>query len=118
VIVSNTYALKSFVHNKHAGTAPVGGKYIGRGSPYGNLAIIGRDGGRDEVCDKFEKYQLPKLDLRPLIGCHLICFCAPQRCHGHSIVTAIMTALERADDPRLDFYRQASQPDLFSIARK
>ena len=30
--------------------------YCGRGSPFGNIFVIGKDGTRDEVCDKFISY--------------------------------------------------------------
>lgn len=79
----------SRLHNKYHGTAPKGAKYIGRGSPYGNDYVIGKDGTRDEVCDKFAEHQLPNIDLRPLMFQHIICFCKPQRCHGESILQAL-----------------------------
>jgi hypothetical protein len=66
--------------------APAGAVYIGRGSPWGNPFVIGKDGTRDEVCDRFEKEVLPYLDVEPLRGKDLVCFCAPKRCHGHSIL--------------------------------
>src|SRR5690554_6863623 len=72
------------VHNKHHKTAPPDAVYIGRGSPWGNPFKIGRDGTRDEVCDRFEREVLPTLDLTPLIGKDLVCFCKPARCHGDS----------------------------------
>ncbi len=59
--------------------------YIGRGSKWGNPFIIGKDGTRDEVCDKFEQgmseqlKQAARLELR---GKDLVCFCKPFRCHG------------------------------------
>lgn len=74
------------VHNKHHGTAPSGAVYIGRGSPWGNPYVIGKDGTRDDVCDLFEKNILPTLDVSKLAGKHLICFCAPHRCHGDAIL--------------------------------
>lgn len=74
------------VHNKHHRTAPPGAVYVGRGSPYGNPFIIGRDGDRDMVCDRFERHILPTLDLRPLRGKHLVCFCKPARCHADAIL--------------------------------
>jgi len=77
------------VHNKHHGSAPPDAVYIGRGSPWGNPFIIGVDGDRDDVCDRFEKVTLPHLDLAPLIGKDLVCYCAPKRCHGDSILEAI-----------------------------
>lgn len=82
------------VHNKYHKTAPSNAVYIGRGSPYGNPFVIGKDGSRDDVCDKFEAQVLPYLDLTPLIGKDLVCFCKPQRCHGDSIVKAIEKLLE------------------------
>lgn len=77
------------VHNKHHKTAPPDAVYIGRGSPWGNPFKIGRDGTRDEVCDLFEREVLPTLDLTPLIGKDLVCFCKPARCHGDSILAAL-----------------------------
>ena len=77
------------VHNKYHKTAPEDAVYIGRGSPYGNPYVIGRDGDRDEVCDLFEKNILPMLNLEPLRGKDLVCFCKPKRCHGDSILKAL-----------------------------
>lgn len=63
------------------------GVYIGRGSPFGNPFIIGKDGDRDDVCDKYEQYIMSKPELiakvkKELAGKNLVCFCAPARCHG------------------------------------
>ncbi len=44
------------VLNKHTHGIPEGAVYIGRGSPWGNRFVIGRDGTRDEVCDKYEAW--------------------------------------------------------------
>lgn len=60
--------------------------YIGRGSPWGNPFVIGKHGDRDEVCDRFEREILPTLDIEPLRGKNLMCYCAPRRCHGDSIL--------------------------------
>lgn len=81
------------VHNKHHKTAPKDAVYIGRGSPWGNPFVIGKDGNRDEVCDKFETEILPNLDLEPLRGKDLVCFCKPARCHGDSIIKALENKL-------------------------
>lgn len=80
---------KPRVYNKHHNDAPADAVYIGRGSPWGNPFKIGRDGSRDEVCDRFELEVLPTLDLEPLRGKDLVCFCAPLRCHGDSILAAL-----------------------------
>lgn len=75
------------VHNKRAGTAPSDAVYIGRGSPWGNPFVIGTHGNRDEVCDRFEAEVLPMLDLEPLRGKDLVCWCKPARCHGDAILS-------------------------------
>ncbi len=74
------------VYNKHHGDAPPGAIYIGRGSPWGNRFVIGEHGDRDQVCNLFECEQLPELDVSQLAGKDLVCFCAPHRCHGDSIL--------------------------------
>lgn len=86
--------LKCKVYKKGNPGIPAGAVYIGRGSPYGNPFIIGKDGDRDEVIRKFTEHQLPKLDLTPLHGCSLICFCAPLPCHGNPILEKIMRDLK------------------------
>jgi hypothetical protein len=91
----------SKVHNKHHGTAPADAVYIGRGSPWGNPFVIGVDGDRDAVCDRFERVTLPHLDLAPLIGKDLVCFCAPKRCHGDSILRAIVARSALGEQPEV-----------------
>lgn len=60
--------------------------FIGRPSKWGNPYVIGRDGGRELVIDRYRHYILnsPLLGdvLRELRGKHLVCFCAPLPCHG------------------------------------
>jgi hypothetical protein len=78
------------VLNKHVHGVPAGAKYIGRGSPFGNKFVIGRDGDRDGVCEKHDldlardRARLKKLD--ELAGCDVVCFCSPSRCHGDTLV--------------------------------
>ncbi len=74
------------VLNKYESGVPSGAVYCGRGSPYGNPFRIGPDGNRDEVCDRFEREVLPKLDVSALRGKDLVCFCAPRRCHCDAIL--------------------------------
>lgn len=74
------------VHNKYHRSAPPGSIYIGRGSPWGNPFVIGIDGDRDEVCRRYEEEILPTLDVSPLRGKHLVCYCAPARCHGDALL--------------------------------
>jgi hypothetical protein len=60
--------------------------YIGRPSKWGNPFVIGRDGTRDEVIEKFRQYGLRKgLDKTAkteLRGKVLGCWCSPAACHG------------------------------------
>lgn len=74
------------VLNKHKDGMPLGSVYCGRGSPYGNPFKIGVHGTRDEVCDRFEREVLPKIDTLPLRGKDLVCFCAPKRCHCDALL--------------------------------
>lgn len=60
--------------------------YIGRPSKWGNPFVIGKDGTRQEVLEKYRKYILnkPELlkDLHELKGKTLGCYCKPFPCHG------------------------------------
>jgi hypothetical protein len=75
------------VYNKNCGTVPPGAVYIGRGSSFGNPYVIGLDGTRNEVCDKYAELILSNPVIiarikRELRGKDLVCFCKPRRCHG------------------------------------
>jgi len=48
----------SIVNLRHHNTAEV---YCGHSSPFGNPYVHGRDGTRDDVCDKFAEYFRNKL---------------------------------------------------------
>lgn len=74
------------LNKHHYKNLPIDAVYCGRGSPYGNPFIVGKDGTRDECCDKFEKEILPNLDISNLREKNLVCFCAPKRCHCDAIL--------------------------------
>lgn len=66
-------------------------EYIGRGTIFGNPFIIGRDGDRDEVIEKFKAYflsdrRLMDAALTHLKGKNLGCHCKPLACHGDVIM--------------------------------
>ncbi len=67
--------------------------YIGRGSIWGNPFVIGKDGSRDEVIEKYRSYILNKPELiaklDTLKGKVLGCWCKPQRCHGDVLIELI-----------------------------
>lgn len=73
------------VHNKYH-AYPENAVYVGRGSPWGNPFVIGKDGTRDEVIDRFCEEILPSLDVSSLRGKDLVCFCKPKRCHADYIL--------------------------------
>ena len=68
--------------------------YIGRGSDYGNPYVIGTDGDRDEVINKYRDYFYKRIESEPefklrveeLKGKTLACFCKPKACHGDVII--------------------------------
>ena len=64
--------------------------YIGRPSKWGNPFVIGKDGTREEVIEKYRRWlqTRPSLlkDLHEIKGKRLGCFCAPLPCHGDVLV--------------------------------
>ena len=79
--------MKLAVYNIRHCNAPSDAVYIGRGSPYENPFVIGRDGDRNEVCDKFERMveknrRLKRKFIIELSGKSLVCHCMSLRCHG------------------------------------
>lgn len=84
---------------KHKGD----GEYIGRGSPLGNPFPIGTD-SREVVIQKYKAHLLTEIEKgNPVVArellrlraiaeeksLNLICFCAPQACHGDFIKAII-----------------------------
>ncbi len=63
---------------------------ISRPSKWGNPFVIGKDGTRKEVIEKFENWirNQPELmnDIIELDGKVLGCWCKPQLCHGDILV--------------------------------
>lgn len=82
------------VYNKFHKNASSNAVYIGRGSPFGNPFVIGKDGSREEAIEKFREYFMNNPDLqqlakRKLVGKSLICFCAPKTCHGDVLLSFV-----------------------------
>ncbi len=80
--------MKTLVVNKRVDEFDV---YIGRGSKWGNPFVIGRDGSRSEVIEKYEKMLSGNVELLSLLlveleGKRLGCFCKPASCHGDVLV--------------------------------
>jgi hypothetical protein len=85
----------NFKKEKHA----VVGIYIGRPSKWGNPFVIGRDGTREEVIEKFHQYILGSPELyaaarSELRGKNLVCYCAPLPCHGDILLEIANSAID------------------------
>lgn len=67
--------------------------YIGRGSKWGNPFIIGIDGTRAEVIEKYRDYIFNRPDLLKLLpklkDKILGCYCKPLACHGDVLLELI-----------------------------
>ena len=78
------------VLNKKLHGVPPGAVYIGRPSIWGNPFAIGKDGSRDEVIAQYEAWlrSRPGLTgrLHRLRGKDLVCWCAPEPCHGDVLI--------------------------------
>jgi len=96
------------VLNKHRlpGKAiPEGAVYIGRGGPWGNPFIIGKDGSRAEVIAKYRAclwhhINDDKAFMREVAALHgkdLVCFCKPAPCHGDVLEVAAAWAAAKLD---------------------
>lgn len=106
---------KGSVLNKHKHGIPQDAEYIGRGSRHGNKFKIGEHGTRDDVIAQHahsiagDAAYLRSLD--DLRGKDVVCFCAPQACHGDTLVAlAAMTHDERMEWARKTLEKGATAP--------
>jgi len=78
------------VLNKYHGRTPPGAVNSMRGGAWGNPFVIGRDGDRAEVVEKYRDWLWARIKADPLFaarvrslhGKDLVCCCAPRPCHG------------------------------------
>ena len=96
---SQTVEQPRVLNKKHLRGSVANTVYIGRPSIWGNPFVIGKDGTRDEVVAKYAAWvaQQPNLMRRlpELRGRHLLCFCAPARCHGDVLLKLASNAQPR-----------------------
>jgi hypothetical protein len=77
-----------------------GAYYCGRGRVAGNPFIIGRDGDRDAVCDKYAQWAPRQrwwngfIDWLVKNPIDLWCYCAPARCHCDFIMSTVEKRLQ------------------------
>ena len=75
------------VWNRRDPATPPQAVYVGRPSKWGNPYRIGPDGTREEVIRQFADWLTRSgLDLTELKGRDLVCWCAPQPCHGNILI--------------------------------
>ena len=64
--------------------------YVGRPSKWGNPFMIGRDGMHDQVIAKYRDWIVRQPALVGVLdevrGEHLVCWCAPERCHAEVLI--------------------------------
>jgi len=80
----------------HGGKVPPGAVNIMRGTPFGNPFVLGRDGDRAAVVERYRQWLWQKLQadaafveqVRELHGRDLCCCCAPLACHGDVLARA------------------------------
>lgn len=74
--------------------------YIGRPSKWGNPFVVGRDGTRSEVVQKYKDYilsQIDRFDLSELAGKTLGCWCSPKPCHGDVLAELVNSGAHHKD---------------------
>lgn len=82
------------VLNGHRDIIPKDAVYIDRPSKYANPFIVGRDGNRTDVVDKYHDWiktqeKLLEEAKKELRGKNLHCFCAPNPCHGDILLKIV-----------------------------
>ena len=79
------------VFNKKTDKVPENAVYIGRPSIFGNPFVVGVDGSRAEVIEKYRRLLALNTSLREQVikqlkGKDLVCWCSPKPCHGDVLI--------------------------------
>ena len=73
--------------------------YVGRPSKWGNPFVVGRDGTRDQVIARYERWLLHQPEwlaqLDELVGRTLGCWRAPKACHGEVLARLAAERVKR-----------------------
>lgn len=73
------------VLNKRKDGVPKGAVYVGRPSKWGNPFTVGIHGDRDHCIQLYKERLITSgliNDIEELRGKDLVCWCAPEACHG------------------------------------
>jgi hypothetical protein len=85
--------------------------YVGRPSKWGNPFVIGKDGTRKQVIDKyidwFYKQENLVNSIGELTGKNLVCWCSPKKCHADFLLNLanennLMFYCEEIDDGKIE----------------
>lgn len=87
------------VLNRRRDAIPADAVYIGRPGKWGNPFAIGRDGDRATVIARYRAWLLSRPDVvdaarRELAGRDLVCWCAPEACHGDVLLAVANASVE------------------------
>lgn len=78
-----------------------GGVYVGRPTKWGNPFVIGPDGTREEVIQKYREWlkarMVEGLDPSELRGKDLVCWCAPLPCHADILLEVANRPAEQGE---------------------
>jgi len=92
--------------------------YIGRGSKWGNPFIIGKDGDREEVITKYMEWLVDRTELLEAIptlaGKFLVCYCAPEACHGDVLID-LANPIEEGETDSWKFSKYLPEPEDIDI---
>jgi len=93
---TKTVGVTTIVNLRHVKECDV---YCGRPGPFGNPFVIGRDGTRVEVLEKYAKWlkknkRLIEQARQELIGKTCGCYCVPEPCHVEILVGCAMARTE------------------------
>ena len=100
--VGSSPTTPTIVVNKYRHKPTSNDVYIGRGSKWGNPFVIGKDGSREEVIEKYKTHLLSNSNLieclRELKGKTLVCFCKPKACHGDFLCEVVETLYGKCEN--------------------
>ncbi len=93
---SQQHGPRVYSRRKGAELPPAGAVRVDRLSPYGNPFVIGRDGDRAAVIARYERWlhapeqaALRERAVGELRGRDLVCWCAPEACHGDILLELV-----------------------------